>query len=302
MVSPRTPKYKRNRPSRGGNDLAVRRTRNNLRMVDGVDQIRFSELIDSDDDDGEESEENGDAFRYIHGFGSKQRLGEEYEDGNDNDEDVDYESPTTGTLRSEEELVASAMAAFKRAEASDNGTVELDEEEWLAWERHLAREERRLKRQQRALQEARNRTMGKAKKSSPRSKHSEKRSSSNPSSSIPASNLLPELYQSDFAASASSLSVPREPRSHVTSTSSTPPYPMDYAPYRQSYNPAPITTHQYTHPYFVPSGPLGPTSGYTQGYDQHQPRRRPRYDYTDELSDNDIISSEHTGIGRHSYR
>jgi len=63
-------------------------------------------------------------------------------------------------VRSEKELVASALAAFQRAEENDDGEVQMDEEEWMAWSRHLAREEKKLKQKQAALSAARSRTMG----------------------------------------------------------------------------------------------------------------------------------------------
>jgi len=113
--------------------------------------------------------------------------------------------------RTEKELVARAMSALALAEETNSPDVQMDEDEWMAWSRHLAREEAKLKRKQEALAAARTRTMA--------------------SASISAPNLAPtpKYPTKDHSSSSSNLPYPSSSRPESRSTSSLRNY-MDTPP------------------------------------------------------------------------
>lgn len=140
MVSPRTPIGKRYRPSGEGNygDVVIRK-RGGRREVYGEDYEYLGEqrlLVYSS-----EEEDDDEVLSYLHS---------------------NFRNSSTHSLldgqRTERELVASALRALQHADETNSPDVQMDEEEWAAWQRHLEREEMKLKSKQAALQAARTRT------------------------------------------------------------------------------------------------------------------------------------------------
>lgn len=152
MVSPRAPIGKRYRPSGVGGlygDMVVRK-RGGLYYEDDYDYL--NEAVDER---------------------RERRLMTEY--SSDEDDDFSYlrtnfqheQQSVLDRQRTEKDLVARAMSALALAEETNSPDVQMDEDEWEAWTRHLAREEAKLKRKQEALAAARTRTMAPASISTP---------------------------------------------------------------------------------------------------------------------------------------